>query len=83
MEELLRLEGVLGGQLKFRPGDMVRYRRASHFSAGFVHVVGQSVEEVEARMREVLAVFQMQVATAVPPAANFEESNARFHSSAL
>jgi hypothetical protein len=59
LEELRAFEGVLDGRLKYHPGETVRPRRASHFSAGFVHVEGRSVEEVEQRMRRVLENFRM------------------------
>lgn len=64
LADLLALPGVVEGRLRFQPGDDVVVRRASHFAAGHVHVVGANVAEVEGRMRKVLDAFAM--ATVAP-----------------
>jgi hypothetical protein len=69
-EELPALPGVIVASLRYRPGDLVTARRASHSSAGYVHVAGDSVAEVEARMREVLRHYTIDVQPVRPaPAA--------------
>jgi len=65
LEELLSLEGVLKGRLKVSRGDVISARRASHVSAGFVHVEGATVEEVERRMQRVLEHYR--IVTVPPP----------------
>jgi hypothetical protein len=59
IHKLKELPGVLEGSLRFKAGDDVQLRRASHFCAGYVHIVGDSISEVEARMRNTLDSFQM------------------------
>ncbi|MED7953070.1 ATP-dependent carboxylate-amine ligase [Kitasatospora sp. NPDC058201] len=60
-EEILGMPGVVDAVLKVAAGDAVTARRASHNASGYAHVVGGSVEEVEARMREVLDRFTIEV----------------------
>ncbi|WP_432092643.1 ATP-grasp domain-containing protein [Streptomyces sp. bgisy100] len=59
-EELLRLPGVLGVQLKLAVGDVAAPPRASHASSGFAHVAGATVAEVERRMQNVLEHFTIE-----------------------
>lgn len=59
-DDLLALPGVLKARLKFSPGDIVLTQRASHFSAGYVHIEGESVDEVEKRMTETQEMFQFR-----------------------
>lgn len=66
IEELIGMEGVIGGRLRVRPGDRINRRRASHTSAGFVHVEGATPAEVELRMRAVLHRFEIVVAEEAP-----------------
>ncbi|MFI8083365.1 ATP-dependent carboxylate-amine ligase [Kitasatospora sp. NPDC086009] len=63
-EELLGLPGVVDAVLKVGAGDRVAARRASHNASGYAHVVGESVAEVETRMREVLDRFTIEVVPA-------------------
>ncbi|WP_327674441.1 ATP-grasp domain-containing protein [Kitasatospora sp. NBC_00458] len=60
-EEILAMPGVVDAVLKVGAGDPVTARRASHNASGYAHVVGRSVGEVEARMREVLDRFAIEV----------------------
>lgn len=62
-EELLRLPGVVKSVLRYREGDLVEARRASHNASGYVHVTGGSIAEVEQRMRGVLDAFTIEVIT--------------------
>ncbi|MER5974294.1 ATP-grasp domain-containing protein [Streptomyces sp. NPDC002055] len=59
-EELLRLPGVLGVQLKLAVGDIAAPPRASHASSGFAHVAGATAAEVEQRMQNVLEHFTIE-----------------------
>ncbi|GAA2655023.1 ATP-dependent carboxylate-amine ligase [Streptomyces lunalinharesii] len=65
-EELLRIPGVLDAVLKVGVGDPVAARRASHNASGHVHVSGATIREVEARMRQVLDAFTIEVVPRVP-----------------
>lgn len=65
LDELLDLDGVLSGRLKVSPGDEAAPQRAAHTSAGYVHVHGASIGEVEQRMRAVLDTFDIVVDSAV------------------
>ncbi|MER5252811.1 ATP-dependent carboxylate-amine ligase [Streptomyces sp. NPDC002855] len=65
-DELLRLPGVVRSVLRFREGDLVEARRASHNASGYVHVTGGSIAEVEKRMRGVLDAFRIEVITQAP-----------------
>lgn len=60
VNELLARPEVLAAFIWFRPGDVIVPRRNSHFSSGGVHVSGNSVAEVEARMRELLDDFVIE-----------------------
>lgn len=60
VNELLERPEVLEGFMRFRPGDVVKPRRHSHFGSGGVHVSGNSVDEVEARMRQLLDDFEIE-----------------------
>jgi hypothetical protein len=62
MPELLAMQGVIAGRLKVAPGEVIAPRRASHAAAGFVHVEGDTVAEVEQRMQRVLSRFRLTVA---------------------
>lgn len=57
---LLDRPEVLDGFMRFRPGDVIVPRRHSHFGSGGVHVSGHSVDEVEARMRQLLEDFEIE-----------------------
>ena len=59
--ELHRLPGVFGGAMRLGPGDTAPAERASHVAAGYVHVEGDSVAQVEQRMRAVLATYRYSV----------------------
>ncbi|MFF3766427.1 ATP-grasp domain-containing protein [Streptomyces sp. NPDC001922] len=59
-EELLRLPGVIGVQLKLAVGDVAEPPRASHASSGFAHVAGATAAEVEQRMHNVLEHFTIE-----------------------
>ncbi|MEV6755079.1 ATP-dependent carboxylate-amine ligase [Streptomyces sp. NPDC051214] len=67
-EDLLRLPGVVKSALRYREGDLVEARRASHNASGYVHVTGESIAEVEKRMRGVLDAFTIEVITQTPAA---------------
>ncbi|MFI6087911.1 ATP-dependent carboxylate-amine ligase [Streptomyces sp. NPDC051218] len=67
-EELLGLPGVVRSVLRYREGDLVEARRASHNASGYVHVTGRSIAEVEQRMRDVLDAFTIEVTTQAPAA---------------
>ncbi|KPK54676.1 MAG: hypothetical protein AMS22_05440, partial [Thiotrichales bacterium SG8_50] len=67
LRELTALPGVIDGALRFRVGDIIPNRRASHYSSGFVHVAGNSIAQVEHRMRRVLSQFVLE--TTLSPAA--------------
>jgi hypothetical protein len=60
VNELLDRPEVLAGFMRFRPGDVIVPRRHSHFGSGGVHVSGNSVDEVEARMRQLLDDFEIE-----------------------
>jgi biotin carboxylase len=67
--ELLELPGVISANLEVGEGDVLTEQRASILTeqrasnarSGCVHVVGATVNEVIARMRDVLAKFDLQV----------------------
>ena len=59
LNELLELDGVIAGRLKVAPGDISAPRRAGHTAAGYVHVEGSSIAEVEHRMWTVLDTFTL------------------------
>jgi len=61
MDEIYSLQGVISGRLKVKQGDIIPKKRASHFSSGYVHVEGDSVEQVEMRMRNILDIFRIEV----------------------
>jgi hypothetical protein len=61
VEELLAMPGVVAAVLKVGPGEFVTCRRASHNASGYVHIVGDSLAEVEQRMRGVLAGFTIEI----------------------
>jgi biotin carboxylase len=61
LDDLLRLPGVISGQLEVTVGDIVTERRASNSRSGLVHVEGPSVDEVLERMRTVLDAFVLTV----------------------
>ncbi|MGZ4789524.1 MAG: ATP-grasp domain-containing protein [Terriglobales bacterium] len=65
--ELLERPEVLAAFMWFRPGDVIEPRRHSHFSSGGVHVSGNSVDEVEARMRQLLDDFEIETELAPEP----------------
>ncbi|SHF87981.1 ATP-grasp domain-containing protein [Streptoalloteichus hindustanus] len=67
-EELLAMPGVIEAVLRHGPGDVVTARRMSHNSAGYAHVAGESAEEVERRMRQVLDRFRIDIEPVGPPA---------------
>jgi hypothetical protein len=60
VNELLERPEVLAGFMRFRPGDVIVPRRHSHFGSGGVHMSGNSVDEVEARMRQLLDDFEIE-----------------------
>lgn len=60
VDELLARPGVLAGFMRFKPGDVIIPRRHSHFGSAGVHVSGDSVDEVEARMRQLLSEFEIE-----------------------
>jgi hypothetical protein len=60
VNELLERPEVLAGFMRFRPGDVIVPRRHSHFGSGGVHVSGNSVDEVETRMRQLLDDFEIE-----------------------
>ncbi len=60
VNELLERPEVLAGFMRFKPGDVIKPRRHSHFGSGGVHVSGNSVDEVEARMRQLLDEFEIE-----------------------
>jgi hypothetical protein len=60
-QELLGLPGVIEAVPRFRAGDRVSARRASHNASGHVHVVGGSIGEVERRMRAVLDAYTIEL----------------------
>ncbi|MFG2124494.1 ATP-dependent carboxylate-amine ligase [Streptomyces sp. NPDC048710] len=64
LDELKRMPGVVGGQLKFKTGDRVDPRRASNASSGYLHLEGESVEETAARMQYILDRFEFEVSAA-------------------
>jgi hypothetical protein len=55
-----RLPGVVGARLTVRPGDVLDPPRASHASAGHIHVEGATADEVEERTRAVLRHFELK-----------------------
>jgi biotin carboxylase len=59
---LLELPGVVSVQYDVDVGDQLSERRASNTRSGLVHVAGDSVPEVLARMRAVLDRFELRVA---------------------
>lgn len=62
IDALLEIEGVLEGNLGVRVGDVIPpVERASHSCAGYVHVEGQTVADVERRMHDVLDTFELEV----------------------
>jgi len=61
LDDLLRLPGVISGQLEVAVGDVVPGRRASNARSGLVHVEGASVDEVLKRMQTVLDAFELTV----------------------
>lgn len=63
MNELLERPEVLAGFMRFRLGDVIQPRRHSHFSSGGVHVSGNAVDQVEARMRQLLDDFVIETET--------------------
>ncbi|MFI1379547.1 ATP-dependent carboxylate-amine ligase [Embleya sp. NPDC020886] len=63
-DELLCLPGVIEAVLRVGVGDPVAARRASHNASGHVHVVGDSIAQVEQRMRAVLDAFTIEVVPA-------------------
>ncbi|MFD8705049.1 hypothetical protein ACFV1W_20915 [Kitasatospora sp. NPDC059648] len=65
-EELVRVPWVVEAVLKIGVGDSVAARRASDNASGYVRVVGDSIEEVERRLREVLGMFTVELGA--PPA---------------
>ncbi|MEV0522800.1 ATP-dependent carboxylate-amine ligase [Streptomyces sp. NPDC050439] len=67
-DDLLSLPGVVKSVLRYREGDLVEARRASHNASGYVHVTGASIAEVERRMRGVLDAFTIEVITQTPAA---------------
>lgn len=69
LDELLRLPGVIAGALRYAVGDVIPNRRASHVSAGFVHVEGDDATEVEARMQRVLDRFHLTTQHPTPAGA--------------
>ncbi|MFI1581051.1 ATP-dependent carboxylate-amine ligase [Embleya sp. NPDC020630] len=66
-DELLRLPGVVDAVVRAGVGDTVTARRASHNASGHVHVVGESIGQVEERMRAVLDAFTIEVAPVREP----------------
>ncbi|MCP2257411.1 Biotin carboxylase [Streptoalloteichus tenebrarius] len=68
-EELLAMPGVIAAVVRHGRGDVVTSRRMSHNSAGYVHVAGQTAEEVERRMRHVLDRYRIEIEPVGPPAA--------------
>jgi len=60
-EKLKRLPGVVEANIRVQRGDLVSTRRASHHSAGYVHVAGGSVADVQSRMQVVLDTFELVV----------------------
>jgi biotin carboxylase len=61
VDHLLRLPGVIRGQVDVAVGDVIPERRASNARSGFVHVDGSSIDEVLDRMQTVLDAFQLTV----------------------
>ncbi|MFI7241987.1 ATP-dependent carboxylate-amine ligase [Streptomyces qinglanensis] len=61
-EQLRRIPGTLDVVLQVGAGDTVHSRRASHSASGHVHVAGDSVAQVERRMRAVLDAFTIELA---------------------
>lgn len=61
VEELSAMPGVVEAEVPLGVGDAVRARRASHNASRYIHVVGDSVAEVEQRMRDVLTKFEIIV----------------------
>ncbi len=61
VDHLLRLPGVIRGQVDVAVGDVIPMRRASNARSGFVHVDGASIDEVLERMQTVLDAFQLTV----------------------
>lgn len=59
MDELLQMEGVIGGVLKIAKGQVVRPEKASHISSGYVLVEGSSAEQVHQRMVNILNQFKI------------------------
>jgi hypothetical protein len=60
VDELLARPEALDAFMRFRPGDVIVPRRHSHFGSGGVHVSGDSVDEVEAQMRQLLDDFEIE-----------------------
>jgi biotin carboxylase len=61
LDDLLRLPGVICGQLEVAVGDVVTGHRASNARSGLVHVEGASIDEVLERMQTVLDEFELTV----------------------
>ncbi|WP_256107095.1 hypothetical protein [Streptomyces sp. ODS05-4] len=61
LPELLRLPGVLRGEVTARVGDRLEPARASNACAGHVHMAGRNSRIVEGRMRAVLGAFRLDV----------------------
>jgi hypothetical protein len=74
VDALVTMPGVVEVVLRVGIGDTVSSRRASHNSSGYVHVVGDSVTEVEQRMRDVLAKFEIVVEEATNSSATSDQS---------
>lgn len=67
LSELLARPEVLDGFVRFRPGDVIQPRRHSHFGSAGVHVCGNSVAQVEARMRRLLDDFEIETQPVTEP----------------
>lgn len=58
MDELMKMEGVIGGRIKVKPGEIVHPERASLSCSGYVFVEGSSAEEVRTRMYNILHKYK-------------------------
>ncbi|MCZ0756142.1 ATP-grasp domain-containing protein [Anoxybacillus sp. J5B_2022] len=61
LDELLKFDGVIDGQLKVKEGQKVKLEGAAHECSGILLVEGQCATEVQERMLEVLNHFKLVV----------------------
>jgi L-amino acid ligase C-terminal domain 2 len=60
LDDLLALDGVIGGRINVQAGDRPRTRRASHACSGYLQIEGDNAMEVETRMLDALDRFSIE-----------------------